>query len=105
MLLRKQFSYIQSSLLYSEIEDKEGYDTTVGIPTNLPDGIYILQTAMLVGNGFGVYYSCGKLSITGGNPSFNCKSDEDPITYSCFKSGGPNIIGHGLRTGTKWRLL
>ena len=55
-------------MLYLEIEDKEGYDTTVGTPTNLPDGIYILQTAMLVGNGFGVYYSCGNLSITGGNP-------------------------------------
>ena len=91
-------------LLRSEIEDKEGYDTTVGIPTNLPDGIYILQTAMLVGNGFGVYYSCGKLSITGGNPSFNCKSDEDPITYPCFKSGGPNIIGHELHTGKKWSV-
>ena len=87
-------------MLYLEIEDKEGYDTTVGIPTNLPDGTYILQLAMLVGNGFGAYYSCGKLSITGGNPSFNCKSDEDPITYQCLKSGGPNIIGHALHTGT-----
>ena len=88
-------------LLYSEIENKEGYDTTVWIPTNLADSIYILQTAMLVGNGFGVYYSCGNLSITGGNPRFNCKSNEDPITYPCFKSGGPNIIGYELHTGEK----
>ena len=91
-------------LLYLELEDKEGYDTTVGIPTNLPDGTYILQLAMLVGNGFGAYYSCGKLSITGGNPNFNCKSDEDPITYQCLKSGGPNIIGHELHTGTNWSV-
>ena len=87
-------------LILPEIEDKEGFDTTVGIPTNLEDGIYILQTAMLVGNGYSVYYSCAKLSISGGNPSFNCKSDEPPITYSCFKSGGPHIIGHKLHTGT-----
>ena len=62
---------------------------------------------MLVGNGFGVYYSCGKrkvsllylfgkASITGGIPNFNYKSDGDPIAYPCFKSGGPNIIGHEL---------
>ena len=56
---------------------------------------------MLAGNRFGVYYSCGNLSITGGNPSFNCKLDEDPITNPCFKSGGPNIIGHELDTGKK----
>lgn len=77
----------------------ERFDTTVGIPTNLQDGTYILRTAMLVGNGYDVYYSCGKLHISGGNPSFNCKSDEAPITYPCFKSGGPRLIGHKLHTG------
>lgn len=84
-----------------DIKDMERYDTTVGIPTNLKDGIYILQTAMLVGNSYSVYYSCAKLSISGGNPSFNCKSDEAPITYPCLKSAGPNIKGHKLHTGAK----
>lgn len=72
--------------LHSETEDKDRYDTTIGIPTKLPDRIYILQTAMLVGNS-----------------KFNCKSDEDLIAYSCFKSGGPSIIGHKLHTGKHWK--
>ena len=82
------------------MEDKERFDTTIGIPTNLADGIYILQTAMLVGNGFSPYYSCGKLEITGGNPDHtDCQTDEEPITYDCHRSGGPHIIGHFLHTG------
>ena len=82
------------------MEDKERFDTTIGIPTNLADGIYILQTAMLVGNGYSPYYSCGKLEITGGNPDLtDCQTDEEPITYDCHKSAGPHIIGHFLHTG------
>ena len=89
-----------SSVTLVVVEDKERFDTTIGIPTNLADGIYILQTAMLVGNGYSPYYSCGKLEITGGNPDLtDCQTDEEPITYDCHKSAGPHIIGHFLHTG------
>ena len=42
---------------------------------------------MIVGNG-GIYNSCAKLRITGGNPKFNCKSNEEPVTYDCLKAAG-----------------
>ena len=90
----------KSSATVVVVEDKERFDTTIGIPTNLVDGIYILQAAMLVGNGYSPYYSCGKLQITGGNPDLtNCQTDEEPVTYDCHKSAGPHIIGHFLHTG------
>ena len=50
----------------TDAKDVERYDTTIAIPTNLKDGFYSLQVSMLVGNG-GVYNSCGKLKVTGGN--------------------------------------
>ena len=80
-------------------KDVERYDTTVGIPTNLADGYYSLQVAMLVGNG-GVYNSCGKIKVTGGNPSFKCWSSKRPVTNSCLRSGGParSVIESGLLT-------
>ena len=68
-------------------EDVERYDTTIAIPTNLPDGFYSLQVAMIVGNG-GVYNSCAKLRIFGGNPSFNCWSSKAPVTYKCRRAAG-----------------
>ena len=58
---------------------------------------------MLVGNSHSVYYSCAKLSISGGNPRFNCKSDEAPITYPCLRSAGPDIKDHKLRTGALYK--
>ena len=67
--------------------DRERYDTTIGIPTNLPDGFYVLQAAMIVGNG-GIYNSCAKLKIKGGNPTFNCKSNKEPVKYQCSKGAG-----------------
>ncbi|XP_047130116.1 uncharacterized protein LOC124810020 isoform X1 [Hydra vulgaris] len=84
----------------SESNDCERYDTTIGIPTNLKDGDYVLQAAMLVGNSEAPYYSCARLKIIGGNPSFNCFSKEDPITYSCLKSNGPALESHFLKTGS-----
>lgn len=80
--------------------DKDRYDTTIGIPTNLEDGLYVLQLAMLIGNIFQPYYSCGKLNITGGDPAFICNSNEPPILYDCLKTGGGrNLIGFHLHTG------
>ena len=100
MYLDSRVIFSTSSVNLVVVEDKERFDTTIGIPTNLEDGIYILQTAMLVGNGYAPYYSCGKLEITGGNPGFtNCQTDEEPITYDCHKSAGPHIIGHFLHAG------
>ena len=82
------------------MEDKERFNTTIGIPTNLKDCIYILQTAMLAGNGCSPYYSCGKLEITGENPGLtHCQIDKEPLTYDCHKNAGPHIIGHFLHTG------
>ncbi|XP_057302113.1 uncharacterized protein LOC130636415 [Hydractinia symbiolongicarpus] len=84
----------------SDQYDVERFDTTIGIPTNLPEGYYVLQTAMLVGNGGEPYFSCAKLYITGGNPSFNCVSNRNPITYSCLRTGGPALETHFLKVGS-----
>ena len=81
------------------MEDEERSDTTIGVPVNLAEGIYILQRAMLVGNGYSPYYSCGKLEIIEGNPDLtNCETDEEPITYDFHKSARPHFTGHFLRT-------
>lgn len=79
--------------------DDERYDTTIGIPTNL-NGEYVLQLTMLVGNG-GVYNSCAKLKIIGGNTGFNCQSSKAPVTYDCVKASGPPLstIQSGTRRG------
>jgi len=77
--------------------DAERYDTTIAIPTNL-NGDYVLQVAMLVGNG-GVYNSCAKLRITGGNTGFSCRSNKNPVTYSCLKAAGPALST--IQSGTK----
>eukprot|EP00111_Clytia_hemisphaerica_P017591 TCONS_00052069-protein len=81
-------------------EDVERFDTTIGIPTNLADGYYSLQVSMLVGNG-GVYNSCGKIKVTGGNPSYNCWSSNRPVTNKCLRSGGParSVIESGTKRG------
>jgi len=83
----------------SDISDVERYDTTITVPTNLKDGVYILQFASLVGNIKDPYFSCAKLTITGGNPHMNCKSSKAPVTYKCFRSGGPPMSK--LTTGIK----
>ena len=81
--------------------DFERYDTTVGIPTNLQDGLYVLQLAMLVGNGGAPYFSCAKLHITGGNTAFSCQSNELPVLYNCFRSNsGRKLSDSGLYEGT-----
>ena len=86
MQVRKFVLFNHFFIFLLDDKDFERYDTTIGIPTNLEDGYYVLMLAMLVGNGLSPYFSCGKLHITGGNPDFNCQSNEPPILYDCFKS-------------------
>ncbi|XP_066933258.1 uncharacterized protein [Clytia hemisphaerica] len=81
--------------------DVERYDTTIGIPTNLPEGDYSLQVSLLVGNAVQPYNSCGKLRIKGGNPSFRCKSSKVPVTNTCLRAGGParSRVSDGTKRG------
>ena len=79
--------------------DIHRYDTTFTIPTNLKPGYYVLQASMLVGNTQTPYYSCSKLYIKGGNPSFNCASNEPALKYSWMKSGGPALDGSVIEAG------
>jgi len=53
------------------------------------NGNYVLQLTMLVGNTGTPYNSCGKLTITGGDPTFSCQSSAPILVYSCLQSGGP----------------
>ena len=79
--------YLWTRLL--DVGDIEKYDTTITIPTNLKDGVYILQFASLVGNIKDPYFSCAKLTVSGGNPNMKCSSNKKPTIYKCFRSGGP----------------
>eukprot|EP00111_Clytia_hemisphaerica_P001833 TCONS_00005146-protein len=83
-------------------KDIHRFDTTIGIPTNLEDGDYVLQVTMLVGNTGTPYNSCGRLRISGGNPNFDCVNSDPVLVYDCLKSGGPrpeNSIGVGTKNG------
>lgn len=64
--------------------DRERYDTSVGIPTNLEDGIYVLQWKALIGDDPLPFYSCSKLFITGGIPGPLCPSPLTPPTLPCY---------------------
>ena len=100
MQIRKFILFSCFFIFLTDNKDVERYDTTIGIPTNLEDGYYVLMLAMLVGNGQSPYFSCGKLHITGGNPDFNCQSNEPPILYGCFKSRvGRELKGSDLYEG------
>uniref|UniRef100_A0A7M5WR28 Uncharacterized protein n=2 Tax=Clytia hemisphaerica TaxID=252671 RepID=A0A7M5WR28_9CNID len=83
----------------SDPSDVERFDTTIGIPTNLRDGFYSLQVSMVVGNG-GVYNSCAKLRVSGGNQSFRCRSTKAPVTYRCVEAHSQSDLST-LRQGTK----
>ena len=72
--------------------DRDRFDTTIGIPTNLPDGDYVLQITMLVGNTGTPYNSCGRIRITGGNTAFSCANNDKVLVYKCLQSGGPKAI-------------
>lgn len=89
--MRKHFTIFKTILITDE-SDSDRFDTTIGIPTNLPDGDYVLQTTMLVGNTGTPYNSCGKIRITGGNPSFTCTNNDEVLVYSCLKTGGPFAV-------------
>lgn len=92
-------SYSTLYFFLTDIYDVNRFDTTFTVPTNLPDGEYVLQAAMLVGNTAKPYNSCSKLRIVGGNPSFNCRSNAAPLKYKCLKSGGPDLPGSVIESG------
>ena len=83
----------------SDMYDIHRFDTTFTVPTNLKPGFYVLQAAMLVGNTATPYNSCSKLYITGGNPSFNCITNGEPLKYSCLKTGGPALDNSVIESG------
>ncbi|XP_028393958.1 uncharacterized protein LOC114518207 isoform X2 [Dendronephthya gigantea] len=85
----------------SERDDVERYDTTLTIPYNLKDGVYVLQWISLVGNIKEPYYSCVKLKVSGGNSNLNCHSNDPIPTAKCHRSGGPpmDVISKGTTRG------
>ena len=91
----------QTGFLRIDNEDVERYDTTLTIPYNLKDGVYVLQWISLVGNIKEPYYSCVKLKVSGGNPNLNCDSSDPIPTAKCHRSGGPpmGVISKGTQRG------
>lgn len=70
-------------------DDLERYDTSIGIPTNLPDGIYVLQWKALIATNPLPYFSCAKLRITGGSAEQLC-APPIPRALDCrLADGGP----------------
>lgn len=51
----------------TDLEDVNRYDTTIAIPTNLDDGLYVLQWKAVPGTRTSYYYSCAVLHIQGGS--------------------------------------
>ena len=79
--------------------DDERYDTTVTIPFNLADGIYILQYKAALGVESKNYYNCAKLRVTGGDPSMDCTTNTAPPVGSCRL--GPPGVGLPVSSLTK----
>lgn len=69
--------------------DRERFDTTITIPTNLENGRYILQWVGIVGNAQSPYYSCAVLDIRGGNTGLTCNRSGRAAAPPCFVSAGP----------------
>ncbi|KAL5259125.1 hypothetical protein ACHWQZ_G009549 [Mnemiopsis leidyi] len=66
--------------------DGNRYDTTIKIPYNLPEGVYILQYMSAMSAHKTFYYSCARLQISGGKPSLPCKrTGLAPVAYGCMK--------------------
>ena len=55
-----------------QANDTSRYDTTVEIPTNLPDGDYVLQWKGVAADNIKPSFSCALLHISGGKPEQNC---------------------------------
>ncbi|KAI8804661.1 hypothetical protein BJ742DRAFT_713127 [Cladochytrium replicatum] len=73
--------------------DTERYDVTLTMPTNLVDGLYVLQYAGLLSGSTptSITYSCALLNITGGNPALPCAApSEIPAPKNCILFGGDN---------------
>lgn len=83
----------------SDVLDNERYDTTITIPFNLADGIYILQYKAAIGIELKPYYNCAKLRVTGGDPSLDCTTDKAPPVGPCRL--GPPGAGLPLSNLTK----
>jgi hypothetical protein len=94
-------NFMSTICSYIELDDVERYDTTLTIPYNLRDGVYVLQWISLCGNIKEPYYSCVKLKVSGGNPSMNCESSDPIPTAKCLRSGGPamDVISKGTERG------
>lgn len=69
-------------------DDKERYDTTVGIPYNLKPGFYVMQAMFLVGEDANPYMSCARIQIKDGdNTMGNCQHATFPKCDSCLQVG------------------
>lgn len=83
----------------ADVLENERYDTTITIPFNLADGIYILQYKAAIGIELKPYYNCAKLRVTGGDPSLDCTTDKAPPVGPCRL--GPPGAGLPLSNLTK----
>lgn len=93
-----------SALETSEANDEHRYDTTVGIPTNLPDGEYVLQWKAVVADSKLPAYSCALLRIKGGQPGQKCSGLlKMPLPNACERvKGGPTLnefLGESFKLG------
>eukprot|EP01135_Chromosphaera_perkinsii_P010575 Nk52_evm13s2171 gene=Nk52_evmTU13s2171 len=87
----------------SDVNDIHRFDTTIAIPYNLADGDYVLQWVALVGSIDFPYYSCARLSVSGGNPQMgSCQRSGQAKKYQCSKSGSGSaegVIFDGTKAG------
>jgi len=73
------------------------YNKDITIPTNLEDGTYTIQFWMYgTGNGLPPYFSCTKVTISGGDPTQNCPVQEAPFETcwacpQCLPSKFPDV--------------
>ncbi|XP_063679876.1 uncharacterized protein LOC134815293 isoform X1 [Bolinopsis microptera] len=66
--------------------DGNRYDTTIKIPYNLPEGVYVLQYMSAMSAHKTFYYSCARIKISGGKPALPCKrTGLAPVAYGCMK--------------------
>eukprot|EP00116_Pleurobrachia_bachei_P004876 sb/3465138/ len=65
--------------------DGNRYDTTIKIPYNLKDGVYVLQYMSAMSGHKTFYYSCARIKISGGKPSLSCKrTGKAPVAFGCM---------------------
>lgn len=89
----------------SKLSDENRYDTTVGMPTNLPDGDYVLQWKAVVADSTTPVYSCALLRIEGGQPEQKCSTLlRMPLPTTCERVQGGlalnEFLGESFRLGS-----